>query len=581
MDQVISLQTLNILAGSKLLLAIFVGFFLFGYWRNPPVGGRPIYFLSIFGSLIVLFYIILAKDLRTMWWGTIGDELFVAGYLGHVMFGDASRDFYYGWLPNFYPPLYFWLTGLVAKLFVSNGTAAAKVGILGTLVMWFWGTYYWQKLFWSKIFKGDKNKFAIFSNDWFFVLLPILLFLLHDFGAIIFKPYEALSGLLCVVWLIFWSVLSTEQKWSKWQYLFLGLSAGLLFLLFYFWWFILLPLIFVLALRASDKTVQLKRFFINGILIALVSAIFWLPLLISFIKYGIENWQAKFFVFSDLFTFNPWSALTWSSLLLLLGLGSLVYFYKTNIVVRHMAWLVILSYFYQLISIILYLLGYHPIQAYKPFMFLTVAALVVALAFGLIKVYQVLLVKSPDRLKIFFFVFLIILFSQLPLIRWIDNPNIIQQIQNDLQPDFSSQQLAEDIRQTVSDYQSRTWLTSGTAKLNIYLPLSYYIAFNPHFSHPATQYSQRLAEIRAMSQAKDSKDFINIIDQGQNPQIDSLLFYDEKPSEDLGVFILNFWSDNYPNGGQDMLIEIPKYLISENNWQEVYNKNNWRIFLKK
>lgn len=577
MEQIISLQTLSILALSKLLLAIFFGLFLLGFCRKY----RPIYFLSIFGGLIVLFYIVLAKDSQRMWWGTVGDELLVSGYLGHVMFGDAGKDFYYAWLPNFYPPLYFWVTGFVSKFLVHSGIAAAKVGIIGTFIIWFWGTYYWQKLFWTKIFTGEKNNFPLISHKWFFALLPIFLLLISDFDALLLKPYEALAALLSVIWLIFWSVLSLEAKWTKNQYLFLGISSGLLFLLFYFWWFILLPLIFVLALKATDKKTQLKRFVINSALMALVSAVFWLPLLISFIKYGIENWQAKFFVFPDLFTFNPWSAISWRAMLLLLGLAGLVYFYKKNIAIKSIAGVLVFSYLYQLVSLLLYLVGYHPVQAYKPFMFLGGAALVVGLTIMSMHIFSLVKEKYQKQSSIIFLVFLVVIFSQVPLIRWLDDPVIIRQIENDLQADDRSQQLAADIRQYVPDYKSRTWLTSGTANLNAYLPLSYYIAFSPHFSHQAAQYSQRLADVMAMSEAESPVDFMNIINQGKEPQIDSLLFYDEQTNVVDGDFTLFFWADRYPNGGQDLLIKIPKGNISKQDWEEVYIKNNWHIFLKK
>lgn len=577
MEQIISLNTLNILALSKLLLAIFIGLFLLGFWRKY----KPIYFLSIFGALIVLFYIVLAKDSQRMWWGTVGDELLVSGYLGQVMFGDASRDFYYAWLPNFYPPLYFWVTGFVSKFLVHSGIAAAKVGIIGTFIIWFWGTYYWQKLFWSKIFTGDKSNFPLISNKWFFALLPIFLLLISDFDALLLKPYEASAALLCVIWLIFWSVLSLDDKWTKAQYLFLGISSGLLFLLFYFWWFILLPLIFVLALKARDKKTQLKRFAINSALMALVSAVFWLPLLISFIKYGIENWQAKFFIFSDLFTFNPWSAVSWRGVLLLLGLVGLIYFYKKNVAIKSVALVLIFSYLYQFVSVILYLVGYHPVQAYKPFMFLGGAALATGLTMMALHIFSLVREKYPKQSSIIFLVSLIVIFSQVPLIRWLDDPVIIRQIENDLQADERSQQLASDIKQYVPDYKSRTWLTSGTANLNAYLPLSYYIAFSPHFSHQAAQYSQRRLEVMAMSEAESAVDFMNIINQGKEPQIDSLLFYDEQTNGAEGDFTLFFWADRYPNGGEDLLIKIPKGNISKQDWEEVYIKNNWHIFLKK
>lgn len=577
MDQVISLETLNILAFSKLLLAFLLLFFIIGFKRRYG----PVYFLSLAGSSLFLFYFILSYRLKTMLWGTTGDEILVASYLGKVMFGNPRHDFFYDWLPNFYPPLYFWLTGLLAKFTVHNAISAAKIGVLGTLVIWFWGAYYWQRVFWFKIFQGDKNNFSVISSRWFAALLPILFLLLLDFDGVIFKPFEALSSLLSIIWLIFWSVLSRQEKWDKVQYLFLGLSSGLLFLLFYFWWFILLPIIFVLALLSPNKKEQIKRFLLNAILMAIVSAIFWLPLLLSFIKYGLENWQAKFFVFADFFTFNPWATLSWKSLLFLFSFLSLLYFYKKSIAVKSVFWVLLFSYLYQLLSIVLYLLGYQPIQAYKPFMFLGGAALAVGLTMGVLQFFNYLKNKFPSQEKIFLILGVVILFSHWPLLAWLDNPLLIQQIEKDQKIDLTTQQLVQAIKKNVPNYQQRTWLSSGKADLNAYIDLSYYISFSPHFSHQAVLYSQRLEQVKAMSQASNADDFMKIINQGKPRQIDSLLLYDQDPNNEQSDYLLFFWADNYPNGGQELLINLPKKVISGQYWQLVYNKDNWRIFLKK
>lgn len=559
----LSLTTITILAWAKIIGFAFVFLGLYFIWTKKSVN----YWLYSAAVAIILFFLILAKPLQTMFWGNVGDELLILAYLSKTLLGNLGHDFYYDWLPQFYPPLYFWLTGIIAKPFAVNAVGAAKIGVLGTLFIWLLGVYYYQKFYWTRLAakraKIYQNKFEfkqIIENHWFWFLWPVIYFLSLDFANIIFKPYEAISALFAVLLLVFFARAIWQKDWPQKYYLFFGISAGLVFLTFYFWFVILIPAILLLIFFTRDIKLNLKRLFKIFLVFLPLALVFVGPLLWSYMKYGVENGQATHFVVEDFFSFLPWQNFNLQSILFLLGLASLFVFYKKS-AIKSMAWLVILSFAYQIFNLLLFGLGLKPIQASKPFYFLATAAISFASCYLLVYFYQ-----KYQHLKykqVILSIIFILLVGLLPHFSFIQKPEVLAQIEADLvKPKIAN--LADDLKNIVPDYQSYTWLSSGSSELNAYLPLSYYLANSVHFSHHAALFSQRLDKLK----------------NGElSAEINALLLYDDAVNQDN--YILNFWTDNYPNGGKDEQVYLPKSLISVDDWQEVYHKNNWLIFLRK
>jgi galactan 5-O-arabinofuranosyltransferase len=562
----LSLTTINIIAISKIILFLYFGVTVFLIWKNK----KPHWHLLAITAAIFAFYLTLSFTLKRMWWGNNGDELFTGAFLTRVLNGQIFSDFYYANLAPFYPPLYFWVTGTVSSLFTSDAITAAKIGILGTILTWFIGLYFWQKLFWNKI-DQDKNKIAIYKSPWFWLLFPIIYFISLDFDNIIVKPYETLTALFGVILIGF---ISETFDWSKWDwknYLFLGISGGLLFLTYYFWWFIFIPVLFYLALISQTKKINIMRIILLGFVIFACSAIYLIPLLINY-SHGLDNWQAVFFVPTDFITFAPWQILSFKSLIFLAGIIGLIAFAKEKFIKANLA-ILITCFLYQFINLVIFVLGAKPMQCQKPFLFLGGATLCVGATYLLIYLYQRYISKLNNS-KIIVIVIVIVFTPLLPMIRFIDDPVVPMQIEKDLtDSDFKS--LAQIVENNVPDYKSRIWLTSGTPELNLFIPLNYYIAHNPHFSHPASIYTQRLTLVQKLSEAKTSEEFNTIINKTQ-PQVTGLVLIKDKEA-----YPLAYWQDNYPNGGKELMINLPQNLISEEYWQKVYSDNLWDIFIKK
>jgi hypothetical protein len=563
----LSFQALDVIAISKIILFFtFVVFLLAIRYKNKT------WLLSLLASIsLTVFYIVFSWSFKKMWWGNNGDEIFIISFLSQVLHDNPLKDFYYHGLPAFYPPLYFWITGLFSRLFTANAITAAKIGVSLTIFFWFFGTFIWQKIYYVFINKGNKNS-LIKGKSILLFLFPLIYFFLIDFNDLILKPYETLPAMLLAILLGFIAESFSSDKWKLKEYLFFGISGALLFLSYYFWWFMAIPTLLMLVIFSKNKFKNLLRTTIIGGIILLLSLVYIGPLFLSYLG-GIENWQALYFVPKDFSTFVSFSLFSWRGLLLLIGLiGLIVYrkqqFFKANLI------LVISCYLYQFISIILYVFGANALQAAKPFLFLTTASLALGAAKLFFELWQRYVKPLSNSYK-FNISLIILIFSVYfwPMTSFVDDPVVRRQI--DINQSFPSAfYLSESIKENVDNYSKKTWLSSGVPEINAYLNLHYFIAHNPHFSHPASLYSERMSFIKELSKARE-EDFKNLLN---NSPIDALLLYKQSDSQNYSLF---FWADNYPNGGKELVIKIPKSQISLLQWEKAYEDKEWLILLKR
>ncbi|MDX9893740.1 MAG: arabinofuranosyltransferase [Patescibacteria group bacterium] len=560
----LSLATLQTIAWSKLIL--LAGFLLCLYLIRYQAK-RPWVF-SLSASLIFSgFYYVLTKNFQTFWWGNNGDEIFIASYLTQVLQSNPLNDFYYHQLPNFYPPLYFWLTGLISRLVSANAVSAGKIGVATTLGLWFIGTYLWVQIYQRYLRQSENETYS----PWLWFIVPLIFFFLIDFPDLILKPYEAFSALTLVLLVGLINQAFTDFRWHYKHYLFFIVSGGLNFLTFYFWWFLAIPALLILVWFSKEKLKNLIRLAIIGLGIFLISAIYLVPLIISFTT-GVENWQAKFFVPADLHTFLPFGSITWQVPLLILGIFGLIFYRREKIIKANLV-LLIVCYLYQFVNLIVFIAGRNPVLSAKPFLFLGSATLAVGSTYAIIELWKNHLAPiSPDKQLVAGVITLILTLPLWPMSNFIDQPKILEQIEHD-QNKPSAYFLAEKIKTNISDYQFKTWLTSGIPEINLYLPIHYYIAHNPHFSHQAAKYSQRLVNIEKLS-TSSSSDFEILLNQAK---IDALLLYKLPDSQYYPIF---FWQDNYPNGGRETQINILKENVEKLNWEQAYQDSEWIIYLK-
>lgn len=528
---------------------------------------KPWVFAALLSALTVAFYLVLVWPLQRMWWGNNGDEMFILAYLSQVLKGDPWNDYYYHGLPQFYPPLYFWLTGLVSRLFADHAVSAAKFGVAMAFAIWFLGTYVVLRI-------HDRRPDAPREADrsWWWVLIPLAFLFLLDFSDVFLKPYKTLPGLGVALWIGLYAREIGSERWRPMTYAFFGISGGLLFLTYYFWWFMAIPAMLALALVAPSRRAALARFCGIGAVMFVIASPYVVPLLLSY-RGGMENWQAFYFQAADFNTWLPYANWGWRMPLALLGFAGLV-FRRRDPFVRGNLFLLGFAYLYQFASILLYLAGRHPLQAANPFKFLANAALAV----GAVAAGQWLWDRyvTPRGAAVRQGAVAVLLVASLPLwpmTGFLDNDITRLRLVESLPPSQMAA-LGPKIAAAVPDWQQRTWLTSGTPDLNAYLPIHYFVAHNPHFSHHAARYGERFQVVEQLAAAGSSAQFEDAL--AQTP-IDAMLFWKNDESGDYAFF---FWEDNYPNAGKEGKRTFSRSAVDGLGWTMAYEDGSWIVYVR-
>ena len=564
--------TISVLAGAKIILALsLVIFFVLSSKFNKP----HLHLLNITFA-VVAFTVFLLWPLKRMWWGNNGDEVFVGAFLTRVLHGEFMSDFYYGWLTPFYPPFYFWVVGAVSSFVTQSAIASAKIGAVLSLLVLFVGSYTWQWLYWAHVGQ-TKSRDNVEQSAWFWLLAPLLFLLALDFETFLVKPYETGSALFGALFIGYFARAIQAERWTKRTYLFFGLTGGLLFLTYYFWWFMLVPAMIVLTMRSGELKRNFTRLVGLGALVAIVASPYLVPLGQTFLSIGLENWQAAYFVPQDFLTFVPWAHVDLRLVLFLVGLFGLV-FYRRSPFSRGVGLAFVMAYLYQLVNIILFLTHTTPAQSGKPFLFLGTALLMVAAAQAVVIIAE----KYRGGFSTFAWqsiitVAVLVLVPLTPMVRFIDDPVVQQQIEKDITPP-SALVLSQKIVEQLPEYKNVVWLSSGDPELNLYIPLTYYIAHNPHFSHPSSHFYARLDFVKKLTGAASAVEFSSLIDKKASPHITGLLLYYDVTTKTYPLF---FWQDNYPNGGKELRLDLNPSLIAEHDWQMIFHDGQWFVFVRK
>ena len=561
MDLVISATEVWQLAAIKLLFYLFIGLGILSWFKFR----KPIIFVSLVAGFLVSTYLIIIYQAKLTWWGLQGDEIFVTAFLEKVASGHFFSDFFYTSLPPFYPPLYFWLVGGLAGLLKFNGVQAAQLGVALVLLLTPFIVYLWQKKYFSK-----EN-----ISPWRLALAPALIFIVFDWTAVILKPYEFIAAVLVTFWAIF-LLTDLQQQVLNWKKIvFYGISGGLLFLTYYFWF---LPLAIAFALFKLFTPVKSRyyfsRLFFVGVLVVLISLPFTLPLSVTYLKFGAENWQSAFFIPEDLNLYLPFFQFSIFGLVSLVGLLSVI-FYWSNPYIKALGLLLVSTYLWQLISLFTIFFWQAPFLPAKPFLFLGGAALAVSAAYGISEFLETRL-KNENWLTAIFILGWLILATQLLGGSFIDDAKVQNQLIATKQPPREEFVNLINKLKTVENIDRLTILSSGVPEISAYLPLDYYISYNIHFSHPAANFSERYFFISDLARAARAEDLHQKIKQAPFAEIDALLLLKGE-----NFYPVNFWLDNYPLGGRIDEIRIPADLIDERYFAKVFEDEYFVFFRPK
>lgn len=417
-------------------------------------------------------------------WGDNGNRF---AYLCKMIAYDTIfTDWYYKDLPGFYPPLWFYLMSLYAKVLSLEAYQTVKFGYLLTYLLYPWLLYYmWQKVTTKKIAAA---------------ISFVTIFIAYKYLDWIY--YEHITAAIFIPWWLYYfenDDLSLSIK-SNWKfYLSGGIIGGLIFMTYYYWFFIAVVAILIsIVLKLLDKkpfseiTRSLLNKFYLGVVIIVVSSVYWLPLVKSIFRYGSESSQNVWFGMHHADLTSLWNITSVESLLILGGIFFTFYLFKDEKYRKFMIWFIAC-----LVMIIIdriFNLSESSIQSRKILEFLHVfaaAPLVIGL-FDLIKNREF----NPNIRKGFvgLFVLLILILSnahtEIEPSNFYKNAVNQRVPQNDLEV-FSS-----------VETHNKVFLTTHYLEA-CYLPYYMFITYNNMSSHTAGRYLEREKFIEEIAKIED------------------------------------------------------------------------------
>jgi hypothetical protein len=550
----------------KICFFVFVALGLIAVYRR----WRPVVFLLLAGGLSAVAYLVLVDDLVLSFWGLKGDEITIAAMYQVFAHGSLLSDFAYAHLPPFYPPLFFWVFGLVGRIFDWNGVQIAKVAAASTMAFFPAGFYWVQKKFWEKGKEEEKPG----RTAW--LLSALFIFLLVGWDAIITKPYELVSAALVILWTVFLLIRIKEGQLSVSSYLVFGITGGILFTLFYFWFFLAAIGIGIYFLFEKGKT----SFQTYGVLLLvggitlLVGVPFWLPLARSYAEYGSENWQFGFFVVDWIGTHGPVFSFSVAGVISLFGLVALV-IWRHHAPIRILLGLFAASYMWQIMGMVTLFFFATPLQESKGFLFFQTTILALAAGYGVQRVMDSAKEKWPSfDMRTVQIIGVLLLAPLLFFGTFSDTPDVraVRSRAALLRPGLL--ELAEFLNRD-SAIHERVVLDSGIPELYAFVPLNHFIYFNQHNSHPAAGFSDRLHTLRSAGLARDSESFYGTIQSGKEP-IDSFVFY--KGEVEPGMYTLYMHTDAFPHLLKEEMIHFPKAFFDAPYVAKAYENNYYVVY---
>jgi hypothetical protein len=266
-------------------------------------------------------------------WGDNGNRL--AEICKMMAYGSFFQDWYLKDLPSFYPPGWFALMAVYAKIINIEAYQTVKWGYYLIFLVYPWLLYFsWRKLL-SPVASAATT--------------VIVLFLGYEYMDWIY--YESITAGLFIPWWLYYfeGGFNTESigrpiNWRK--YIIGSLIGGLIFIVYYYWFAIVVvatPFILTATYLRTRSLQALRQAIVHKLIlaagVALVSAVYWAPLLRSIRRFGAESMQHLWFKERHLDLTREWPTVSIEAILIFAGVfaafylwckwgnGRLVYFY--------------------------------------------------------------------------------------------------------------------------------------------------------------------------------------------------------------------------------------------------------------
>ena len=528
-----------------------------------------IWSLGFLGILLLTYFARLGSTARS-WgivialsvWGAVTTAIFfhgtvygLNGYGGDQAFRIAMilkfetfavpGDFYYRGLPPFYPPVLYWLNGLIARIFSINAYHMIKVG---TVLLYLCSPVA-LFLLWKKVV--TETQAAI-------VTLFCVVFASFGKAPAMVAPHAFLANSLFIPWWFYFIERVGIPKASRLHYLAGGLIGALLFMTYYYPFFIgglLLTVRLVFGQRVSFLSATKERFswtpaITTLALSALFSSIYWGPLLYSYTTIGYDSAQQEWHHMGSPgigFEFVQFT---------IAGLSycaALLFAVRRNRAAVYRGFLLFIGtvFLFHLIGSILGVFD-KPVNLIKAGEFIALAGgpLIGLVAANLLGRARMSVPRSLVGATLVLIVLLAMIheisgFAKQPMVRTARTTGV---------PTFGLDK---------HEMESRTGsvFLTNEEKLFSFYPVYAFYAINQHYSHPAARLEQRLALLEALQSVTDPYLF-NLALRAN--QYDSVAFFMPGLKDDKWEFVEAL--SNYPNKYRHVYYHYDTLLTADTNF---------------
>ena len=551
----------------KLCFFLFLGLCLWGIYKRCR-GWWFVFLVSIFSSFT---YLVFVNNLGLPLWGLKGDEITITAMYEMMAHGAMFRDFAYPNLPAFYPPLWFSFFGLIGKIFSWNGIFIGKFAAASTFLLLPAVFYALQVYFWGK------QKSASLPGPVAWLFSSLALFVVFDWHVVVSKPYEVVSACLIVLWTLFFLYDLWHKKISLKRGLVYSVTGGLLFMVFYFWFF--LVALGITFFHLLYKRVSLRKYVslcIVGLGILLVSAPFWYPLFESYRVLGSENWTLGYFLLSGVATHGPLLTYSISSLVLLFGLVSLIV-YRKHFVPRILLSLFVAQYVWHIMGLVTLLVLSYPMQEAKGVYYFHRVVLLLGAAYGVERLWIYCKKRFSYKHKVWtrsvVLIGVCVLSTQLFFGFTVDDVHLQERRSLSRSLDSDMQDLISFLDDTNYPVH-RVTLHSGISEISAFLPTNTFIYYNAHNSHPAARFSERLSVVDALTRMTDPESFFELTQHNGITPITRFIFFAE---EEKG-YPLYFHVDDFPHTAKEVTMYISPSVFSPDYFSEVYRSKRFVVY---
>lgn len=255
-------------------------------------------------------------------WGDNGNRM--AFICKMMTFNTIFTDWRLKDLPAFYPPGWFALMALWAKLNGIQAYQTIKFGYLFTYLAYPW-LLYWA---WKPVVNRGTAVLVAITTIFF------------GYGLLDWIGYEHMTAALFIPWWLHYFEAERDQSRldfrNQWKFYLTGaLFGAAIFMTYYYWFFVaaaVLPvtMIHIFLTTGSFKAViadlKHKVLLMSGV--ALFSSVFWLPLLVSILRHGTASAQNQWFGLRHTNLSGRWQTVSLEGILIIVGLAMAFFLWR-------------------------------------------------------------------------------------------------------------------------------------------------------------------------------------------------------------------------------------------------------------